>query len=96
MAIVYLLHFSRPYRHARHYLGMTTLALEDRLVRHRRGDGAKLLRAAAQAGVEFVVARLWTTRTPREARQLEIKLKRRGGGGRHCPICEIAKQINKK
>ena len=42
-ATVYLIHFARPYWHARHYIGYT--ALEDvdaRMARHRAGGGSRL------------------------------------------------------
>ncbi len=37
--VVYLIHLSRPYRHARHYLGWTQ-NLEQRLAEHRAGRGS--------------------------------------------------------
>ena len=40
--IVYLLHFERSYRHARHYIGFTQ-NLEQRLAEHRAGRGSPLL-----------------------------------------------------
>jgi len=40
--IVYLLHFERSYRHARHYIGFTQ-NLEQRLEQHRAGRGSPLL-----------------------------------------------------
>ncbi len=39
LGVVYLLHFSRPYQHARHYTGWTEDLL-DRLDHHARGHGA--------------------------------------------------------
>ena len=39
---VYLLHFDRPYAHARHYTGWTT-DLTTRLADHAAGHGARLL-----------------------------------------------------
>jgi hypothetical protein len=38
---VYLLHFDRPYKHARHYLGWTA-NLQARLDSHRAGHGARI------------------------------------------------------
>ena len=48
-AVVYLVHFSEPYRHARHYTGWTT-DLQSRLAEHRAGRGARLLAVITQAG----------------------------------------------
>jgi hypothetical protein len=81
---VYLLHFERPYYHARHYLGFTT-RIKGRLSEHLRGDGSGLVRAVAQAGIEIFVARTWENVTP--------SFERRGHhcwlGRRHvCPICQ--------
>jgi predicted GIY-YIG superfamily endonuclease len=78
---VYLLHFARPYRHARHYLGYAD-NLEQRLARHRAGSGARLLAVIAAAGIDWRLARTWPgTRT------LERRLKGRHSGVRLCPLC---------
>jgi predicted GIY-YIG superfamily endonuclease len=42
MGVIYLLHFSHSYRHARHYLGYTE-NLEQRLAQHRAGRGSPVL-----------------------------------------------------
>ena len=44
MGLIYLLHFQRSYRHARHYLGYTD-DLAARLVAHRAGRGSPLVAA---------------------------------------------------
>ncbi len=77
----YLLHFDRPYRHARHYLGYAD-DLDARIARHRSGDGARLVEVAAGAGIDFVVARTWAG-----DRTLERRLKRRKASPRLCPVC---------
>lgn len=79
---VYLLHFDRPYRHARHYIGCSD-DIERRLDHHRRGRGANLLRIVVAAGIRFDISRIW----PGEGRTFERQLKRRGGATRHCPAC---------
>ena len=56
--IVYLIHFDRPYRHARHYIGWTS-DLDARLATHRSGCGSPLIRAAQEAGIRWQVARCW-------------------------------------
>ncbi|MGH8609408.1 MAG: hypothetical protein ACREX9_18945 [Gammaproteobacteria bacterium] len=43
--IIYLLHFSTSYRHARHYLGSNE-DLVRRLEEHRKGRGARLWRGS--------------------------------------------------
>ena len=79
--VVYLVHFTRPYRHARHYTGWTA-DLESRLAEHQAGRGARLLQVITRAGIEWKLARTW-----RGTRERERQLKRQGGASRRCPIC---------
>jgi len=87
---VYLLHFSKPLAHARHYLGFadTVESIPKRIERHQRGDGAKLTKAASQAGIELQLARTW----PEGNRDFERKLKNGKRGPRLCPICNEEKK----
>lgn len=79
---VYLLHFSRPYFHARHYLGFTTRP-DERLKEHFGGYGSPLVRAVVEAGIEIFVARTWE--------QVTWTFEKRGHRchrtRRSCPIC---------
>jgi predicted GIY-YIG superfamily endonuclease len=84
MSVVYLLHFDRPYRHARHYMG-TAQHLDERLARHRSRQGARLMEVVTAAGISFVLARTWEG-----SRELERRLKKRKEGPRLCPICTAA------
>ncbi|WP_187281078.1 hypothetical protein [Nonomuraea sp. C10] len=86
--IVYLLHFERPYKHARHYIGWTPGDLNRRLRQHRNGTGARLMAVITAEGIDFVVARTWTG-----GRNLERSLKRRGGASRCCPLCGITPRV---
>lgn len=81
--VVYLLHLSEPYGHARHYTGWTT-DLDARLALHGSGRGARLLAVAASAGITWQVARTW-----RGGRARERSLKRQGGASRRCPLCGV-------
>lgn len=87
MGTIYLLHFSRKYHHAGHYIGFvrgnTRAAVEDRLERHRSGDGARLLAVITQAGITFECVRIWEN----VSRDFERKLKKRKCANRMCPIC---------
>jgi predicted GIY-YIG superfamily endonuclease len=78
---VYLLHFARPHRHARHYLGYAD-NLEQRLARHRAGSGARLLSIIAAADIDWRLVRTWS-RTRTTARRLQG----RPSGVRRCPRC---------
>jgi predicted GIY-YIG superfamily endonuclease len=78
---IYLLHFSRPYRHARHCTGWT-LNLAERLATHSHGSGARLVEVIGRAGISFTLART-TTGT----RDKERAIKNAGGQVRYCPLC---------
>lgn len=88
--VVYLIHFERPYYHARHYLG-TTNDLEHRLQQHAKGTrsgGARLMEVVTQAGIAWWVARTWIG-----GRELERQLKSWKSGCRLCPLCSAEREI---
>jgi predicted GIY-YIG superfamily endonuclease len=78
---VYLLHFSPPLAHARHYLGWTP-DLARRLEDHQTGRGARITQVATERGITLHLTRTW----PGD-RHLERHLKRRKDAPRLCPIC---------
>ena len=80
---VYLIHFDRPYKHARHYVGQTK-NVKRRLAEHAAGRGARLLAVVQQAGIGWQVARLWPGGAARER-----QLKAQGGHARKCPLCGV-------
>jgi hypothetical protein len=80
--MIYLLHFDRPYKHARHYIGYTD-NLEARLQRHRSGQGARLIEVIISVGINFVLARVW-----QGDRYFERKLHNRKNSKFLCPICK--------
>lgn len=79
---IYLLHFDKPFHHARHYLGWTS-NLKSRIDRHWEGHGSKLIRAAILAGISFTLVMTWEG-----TRQRERELKNRHNGPKLCPICK--------
>lgn len=86
--MVYLIHFNEPYitesgRKVQHYIGFTSLTLEQRLSRHKGNDGAKLLRAVNARGITYNVVRTWKDGTL----QTERELKRSRNHKQHCPLC---------
>jgi predicted GIY-YIG superfamily endonuclease len=83
---VYLLHFSEPFKHARHYLGSAD-NLYVRLQQHNAGQGARLTQVVRDAGIDLVLARTW----PGD-RKLERCLKRQHNSPRLCPICNPLQQ----
>jgi hypothetical protein len=90
MSVIYLLHFDRSYKHARHYLGWTS-NLEQRLERHRAGRGSPLIAAAVADGIEFRLAATWAG-----DRHEERPLHRyKNSGARLCPICRAERQASR-
>jgi hypothetical protein len=84
---VYLLHFNRPYHHARHYVGFT-LNLRRRLVRHQAGKGSPLIEAACNSGIKVSVARVWhnvTVRFERRVHNMHAKYL--------CPLCSGRQKV---
>ena len=79
--IVYLIHFSEPYQHARHYLG-STFDLEMRMQQHAAGQGARLMEVVTDAGIDWEVVRTWEG-----DRKLERQLKDRHNAALLCPTC---------
>jgi predicted GIY-YIG superfamily endonuclease len=80
---VYLLHFDRPYKHARHYVGWT-LDVKRRLAEHEAGRGARLLAVVHEAGIGWQLARMWSGGPARER-----QIKAQGGHARQCPLCGV-------
>lgn len=58
--MIYILEFSRPFHHAKFYIGFCTDTRDykKRLEEHRAGRGAKIIRAALQVGIDFSVVGL--------------------------------------
>lgn len=92
---VYLLHFDRPYKHARHYLGFAedVERLHARVDAHYAatpGDGQhhRLMQVVRAAGISFTLARIWPTATRVDERRFKID----GHARRRCPICREERQ----
>jgi predicted GIY-YIG superfamily endonuclease len=84
---VYLLHFSKPFGHAKHYCGFAT-DLEARIQAHRAGQGARLMTVIKAAGIDFTLARTW-----QGTRARERQLKKQGGASRRCPTCKEERKM---
>jgi len=79
--MVYLLHFQRPFHHARHYMGMAS-KVDIRLRRHALGSGSKLLKAVHRAGIRWELVATWEGGFSEE-----IAFKLQHNGPRFCPVC---------
>lgn len=92
--MVYLIHFSEKFKHARHYIGFTDGKLDQRMEHHRKGTGSSLMKAVTNAGIEWSVARIWESGN----RNFERKLKNRKESKCLCPVCSpnnnYAKDVN--
>jgi predicted GIY-YIG superfamily endonuclease len=86
VGVIYLLHFSSAYKHARHYTGWTG-DLGARLARHAAGDGSRLLAVVHAAGITWQLARTWPG-----PRSRERQIKRQGGAARRCPLCRAERR----
>jgi hypothetical protein len=73
-------------RFARHYLGWTEGAVDDRVATHLSGQGSPLVKAALSAGCEVECVRTWEG----VDRYFERKLKRQRCAPRLCPTCTSA------
>ena len=81
--MIYIIHFETPLHHARHYVGYCAEGtLDQRLQRHRSGQGSRLMYAIALAGIDFVVAL-----THPGDRHFERRIKRAKNTPRFCPLC---------
>lgn len=88
--VLYLIHFDRPLRHARHYLGWATEhTWVERLEEHRRGQGSRLMAVVAKADIPWRLARTWEG----VDRFYERRIKKQGRRVALCPVCrEQAKE----
>lgn len=80
---IYLIHFDRPFKHARHYLGWTE-NLDRRVHEHlNTGEGSALMRAVSAAGIRWNVVKTWEG-----TRDEERRLHKQKNSPRYlCPVC---------
>jgi len=83
MPFVYIVHFDRPYHHARHYLGWSHFPYE-RFAAHDAGHGSPLVRAVRRAGIG-----IWLALLVEGGRDLERWYKRQRSTPRYCPHCSL-------
>ena len=90
LGYVYVLHFDRPLKHAKHYVGWSKdhpLKPNGRIDKHRKGQGSALTKALFQAEIGFEVSIIWEG----VCRNFERRKKNSGGASRYCPICKDSK-----
>ena len=79
---VYLLHFSRPYKGARHYIGYSD-DIYARFQTHISGRGNPLVKACVDSGIVVTLVRVWQGAD----HTFERKLKNRKNSQALCPCC---------
>ena len=79
---VYLLHFSPPYKHAKHYMGFAE-DIDRRIEQHRAGTGTSMPWTIVSSVFRLILAPIW----PGADRSTERRLKKRKESPRLCPIC---------
>lgn len=85
---VYVLHFDRAYKHAKHYTGITN-DFENRMEEHKKGQGARLTQVIKEANIGFKCVILSEWNTFSEAKSEEKRLKKRvKQPQRYCLICK--------
>lgn len=83
--MIYVLHFDRPFKHARHYVGFTSRKKCDvRIEQHLSGKGSPLVRAVVAEGIEVSVSL-----TMEGTRTQERAIKNQKNAAFICPICKI-------
>jgi predicted GIY-YIG superfamily endonuclease len=83
--MIYLIHFSEPLAHARHYIGFVdgdADQVQARLQEHRAGWGAKILAECNRRGIRYDVVATF----PGDRSQ-ERRLKRHKKTVCYCPVC---------
>lgn len=83
LGTIYLIHFKKPFGHAKHYLGWTSGdSIDKRIDRHRKGRGARLLAVLNASGIGWDVCRTWKNVDKNFERVLK-----RSGKSYLCPVC---------
>jgi predicted GIY-YIG superfamily endonuclease len=88
---VYLVHLERPLPGGRHYVGYTE-HFESRINAHRARTGSQFLKQANEAGIAWIVVRVWMNADRDKERSIK------GMSARIvCPVCkakgaELARQ----
>lgn len=82
--MVYLIHFNKKFKHAKHYIGFCKDGrLKERMFHHKNGTGSKLMKAVSKAKINWKVVRVWDN----EDGNFERKLKNMKNSKKLCPIC---------
>lgn len=90
---VYVIHFDKPYKHAKHYTGIA-LDVEKRMKQYSKGQGSRLMKVLKEHNIGFkykVIVEYGTySEAHAEEKRLKTKVKK---PQRYCPICKLNKGI---
>lgn len=84
--MVYLIHFEKRFKHARHYLGFSHTAAKfaRRIENHGKSKGSALMRAVTKAGIKWRVVRTWKKKSHDGNFERRLKFNPRAA---LCPVC---------
>lgn len=89
MGQVYIIHFSEPLAHARHYLGYVQsnhpTASWRRYKQHITGQGARITQVANERGIKMSITRVMANQTRKDER----RLKNQKNTAHLCPVCRM-------
>lgn len=92
---LYVLHFDKPYKHARHYTGIA-LDVEKRIHEHETGQGARLMQVLKENNIGFKCSVIGEfpgfSEAHAEEKRLKTKVKKPDA---YCPICKEIKKHDK-
>ena len=90
---VYVIHFDKPYKHAKHYTGIA-INVEKRMKEHRGGYGSRLMQVLKENNIGFrynIIAEYPSfSDAHAEEKRLKTKVKQ---PKKYCPICKENKLI---
>lgn len=81
---VYILHLSRPLKHARHYIGYAD-NVKRRFNHHVAGTGARFTWACREQGIDLILARVFRGATRTDERRMKTGSRTRIR--EKCPVC---------
>lgn len=89
---IYVIHFDKPYKHAKHYTGIAQ-NVEKRIEKHSKGQGSRLMQVLKENNIGFrynIIAEFPTfSEAHAEEKRLKTKVKK---PQRYCPICKSLKK----
>jgi hypothetical protein len=86
---VYILHFDKPFKHAKHYVGSADCVRDRLFVHESAACDVKILQAAKTQGITWSLAKVMKNDL-KNGHTKEFRIKRSGGIPKQglCPICQ--------